>query len=138
MKTQTPIQTNLPPASLETRRHRAYSAKATNAEEFKCGVYSAHGSTHGQNKRHGFLKEFIEGPSTGSGHEKSRYTPPLSLELLQKGLREFQVRYSGPAIPATFSFLLGVSVPQAKRVVNLYALISCIFIVGLTTANFLF
>jgi len=42
---------DLPPASLEARRHR----------EYKCGVYFAPGSTQGQNKRHGFLKEYVEG-----------------------------------------------------------------------------
>ena len=51
---------DLPPASLEARRHRADSAKATKAEEYKCGVYFVQGSTHGQNKRHGILKEYGE------------------------------------------------------------------------------
>ena len=52
---------DLPPASLETRRHR----------EFKCGVYFAPVGTHGQNKRNGFLKEYGEG-------EELSIIPPLA------------------------------------------------------------
>jgi len=70
---------DLPPASLETQRHRAAFAKVTALKEFKCGVYFAHVGTHGQNKRHGFLKEYIEGPSAKlrAGEELS-IIPPLS------------------------------------------------------------
>ncbi len=56
-----PKREDLPPASLETQRHR----------EFKCGVYFAHVGTHGQNIRHGFLKEYVEG-------EELSIIPPLS------------------------------------------------------------
>ena len=123
MMSQNRRQRDQPPASLEAQRHRAYSAKATMAEELKCGVNSVHMSTCGQNSRHGFLKECIE------NEEGVIETPLLSPGIAPRN--RFGIFHSGTLelkIPkhsllafvalAKEARFLRVFVPPAKRVVN--------------------
>ena len=118
-------------SGLETQRHRAYSAKATKAEECKCGVYFAHVGTHGHNKRHGFLEEYLK------KEEKSAEIPPSSPSILpSRGVSRILVRGYSPSLKFVKHFprpelgrrILGVLVPlvptrqRSGRVVNPLAL----------------
>jgi hypothetical protein len=47
--------------TLTTRFARDTETQSCHERKYKCGVYFVHAGTRDQNKRHGFLKEYVEG-----------------------------------------------------------------------------
>jgi hypothetical protein len=56
--------------TLTTRFARDTETQSCHERKYKCGVYFVHAGTRDQNKRHGFLKEYVEG--------EELIIPPLS------------------------------------------------------------
>jgi hypothetical protein len=85
--------------------------------KYKCGVYFVHASTHGQNKRHGFLEEFVE-------REELVIDSLLSREMAPENVAGIagQVIRTCNSRNIRVSSLSQPSVPQAERVVNLFLL----------------
>ena len=76
---------------LETRRHREDGEKSLNRStqssrrRKKCGVYFVHAGTRVQNKRHGFLEEYVEG-------EEPHRCASFSLNYSQRGCGNYGCR----------------------------------------------
>jgi hypothetical protein len=122
--------------TLTTRFARDTETQSCHERKYKCGVYFVHAGTRDQNKRHGFLKEYVEGPlrrfdkltaGKAQGREESMQSLLFLWVWLQGTVAGFLILVLRNYKSRNISSPLCVSVPLAKRVVNLYTLHRLLF-----------